>query len=122
MLELALLDLRLPIRTRHVGFQWSPGQAEISTTAVELVSPNVATGSLRNPGLDPDLRALIGLCLATDPRHRPVLQELELYVQQQIAQRDFGYYNPQRTGDLTESDDNIRQIMQQLLLDANTTS
>lgn len=117
MLELALLDLSLPTRTSEAFFEWAPGQPRIGTTAVELVTP--VAEMLRNPGLDPDLRTLIGLCMATDPQHRPALQNLEFYVRQQIARRDFNYYNPRGGGDLTESDDNIRQIMQRLLLDAN---
>ncbi|XXH03410.1 hypothetical protein Hte_009812 [Hypoxylon texense] len=121
MLELALLDRTLPLRTKrmHIRYGYGGQGPLFSTTAVELFTPDSTTGQERNPGLDPALRLLIGLCLAEDPRNRPPLHLMERYLETEIVLKSFEFYNPTGTGDLTESDINIRNIIQRTVLDAH---
>lgn len=119
MLNLALL--RKPIGQSRSEMRDIPG-ADIPTTAVELVTPDDSTGDYPNPDLDPTLRNVIARCLAVDPRRRPGPAALVDGVSKAIAERDVNFYNARaRKGDPldTESDDVIKQVVQDLILNAS---
>lgn len=71
------------------------------------------------PTLDPLLRFLISRCLAAgDPSPQPSLRELLDHCEQAIEERHADFY----FGWPNEGDDNIAQIVQDLILDADVDS
>ncbi|KAI1773351.1 hypothetical protein F4818DRAFT_443195 [Hypoxylon cercidicola] len=129
MLQLTLLDMEVPLRrTSTMEYPAGPNWI-INSAAVELLALDETTGAYKyHHDLDVDLRLLICQCLAEDPRDRPTLEQLEASVMDKIARRDFQFYKDKYlsvpgSGDnwVTESDDNMRQIMASTLLDARTS-
>ncbi|KAI1758612.1 hypothetical protein GGR53DRAFT_529110 [Hypoxylon sp. FL1150] len=66
------------------------------------------------PWLDEWLEALIGLCMSRQPEHIPKLQDLTLFVQQAVRERDHGFYGfiP------SERDSVIRETMESIIHNA----
>lgn len=71
-----------------------------------------------NTTLDPELRYLIMACTAVRPDDRPTLADLVDRVTNVIKERDEEWYISQNMNDRDESDDNIEDIIQELILDA----
>ncbi|KAI1653859.1 hypothetical protein F4813DRAFT_241790 [Daldinia decipiens] len=71
-----------------------------------------------NNTLDPELRYLIMSCTAVRPEDRPSLADLEDRVSHVLEERDEDWYILRNMNARDESDDNIDDILQELLLDA----
>ncbi|KAI0164416.1 hypothetical protein GGR52DRAFT_585743 [Hypoxylon sp. FL1284] len=139
MLELATLDetARRSVRRGQPTTRFIPsvGAASVETAATAILErdPAVPQRRFRQPQLDDDLRTLIGMCLAVDAGRRPDLAWLARAVEVEARRRDWRYYvgddamelDPGAAlaggvGQWRESDDGIRQVIQETLFDAPT--
>ncbi|KAI1122171.1 hypothetical protein F5Y10DRAFT_287486 [Nemania abortiva] len=104
-----------PSSARAKSVVLNPDEEPTMTNATMLL-PN-EQGVFPFPALDIDLRRLICGCLATQPEDRPHPVDLVATAVQCIEERDEAYYT--NIGIAGESDDRIKAIIQQIILDAN---
>ncbi|KAI0853045.1 kinase-like domain-containing protein [Daldinia vernicosa] len=71
-----------------------------------------------NTSIDPDLRYLIASCTQIRKEDRPSLQDLERQITEAIETRDEQWYVSRNMNARGESDENIDDIIQELILDA----
>lgn len=90
------------------------GGRKIQTYASEILPD--ANGDDPCPDLDRNLRNLICLCRATDPKNVPTISAIANLIHGAIQQRDVSFYN----GDETEEDDIILMVLNMLLFEGDS--
>ncbi|KAI1342677.1 hypothetical protein F5Y15DRAFT_430028 [Xylariaceae sp. FL0016] len=95
------------------------GGLRVKTRAVDML-PDVKRPD-PVPFLDRNLRDLVCICMAKDPEDRPKLDFLEDTLQEAIRARNHAWYSNgyQYCDASQESDDAIKMMMQNLVLDAD---